>query len=1251
MADSADADKIVKREEVVGPAPDPIVSRSTSGILLICALLLTGVLAWALYDEAFGQRPWKPAQREFVERESRYLRRLKKNARLTEKEVRESEEYRALEEEAKAARAEVEPRRKEIEKEVRLLDSELDAITDPFQGARGELSVINYQIETADEDDKADYRTEADQLRKRKITVYMPVNGNPDKTEKKDYSYDELQKMYTDKKDLKGKLLTESAELSKKPAELDKKRNDYLKDNLPGLSQTAIDSLLRRNENFDYSLSAHQINVPTDNIVDRCESCHLGVREPLDLTPVNMRPIGAKQPDEWSRAFVSHPNKQLLEIHSPDRFGCSGCHGGNGRATTTIVKAHGKNPLWLHPLHERENMEAGCQQCHTADRVLDGAPNLTLGKDLFQERGCIGCHRSENFDRETDALANARQTISQLEEKITANERDSKQKTAAVADASDEEQAQKLLAEAESLRVTNSLIAARIDELKVQSRYLMQDQKKVGPNLKDVRLKLKKEWIPEWLRDPQGFRPGTKMPTFWRIDGEGNHNSKDNELEVGERKAIAAYLWQESFEGAVPKQSPEGNVAHGKELFEQRGCMACHSIGDGEAAVGGRFAANLTRVGDKANFDYIVRWIYNPRERWAPYCPKEKRDLTREDYEKKGMKFEFDTEKHSKCPNDGEELQVQNMTVMPNFRLPLTDARDIAAYLFSLRQNSSYEEASYMDDPNLKEQGRGLIKQYGCAGCHEIKGFEEEQRIGKELTAEGSTPIERLDFALMTKPAEKGEDPLNLHPDKKEKEWYNHKGFFEHKLAEPAIYDTGKEKEPQDRLRMPRPYLTEEWRNALTTFLLGSVGPEGANVPTRMFYNPSNRQKDIQDGWWVIKKYNCMGCHSIQVGQKSVLMDLPLYQSPDWVDQVPPRLHSEGARVDPDWLLRFLHDPSLSDEKGKPEAGRSDKTVSQTPTSAKNVVNTQPQANQPQANQAQTNQTPQAGANQTAPNQGNQQGAQTTQGGGQTSSGAQPQAEARLKEQPGQDRNGVRPYLKARMPTFNFSPNELRTLVRFFMAVSAQQDPYIQEPIEPLTNDERLLARQMFTSGTPCMKCHITGDATRDKTASAPNFLLASERLKPDWTYRWLLDPQAISPGTAMPKELFRKEKDGRWVINVAQGPESFNQYHKDHARLLVRYMFLLTPDEQRALNATAPTPTAGSAPAPTEQAPPAAPTAHARKLRKRALNRGSGQRKGRQVQPLRSHRPKRIARTRGKTQTARAPNVGVVAAHGAGGF
>jgi hypothetical protein len=179
--------------------------------------------------------------------------------------------------------------------------------------------------------------------------------------------------------------------------------------------------------------------------------------------------------------------------------------------------------------------------------------------------------------------------------------------------------------------------------------------------------------------------------------------------------------------------------------------------------------------------------------------------------------------------------------------------------------------------------------------------------------------------------------------------------------------------------------------------------------------------------------------------------------------------------------------------------------------------------------------------------------------------------------QPGLDRNGVRPYLKARMPTFNFSPNELQTLVRFFMALSGQQEPYIKEPLEPLSNEEKLVARQMFTSGTPCLKCHITGDPTHDAKAIAPNFLLAGERLKPDWTFRWLLDPAQISPGTAMPSGLFRKEGE-RWVINLPNPPESANNYHQDHARLLVRYMLQMTPDEQRQLLATSPVKPAAAA-------------------------------------------------------------------------
>ncbi len=165
----------------------------------------------------------------------------------------------------------------------------------------------------------------------------------------------------------------------------------------------------------------------------------------------------------------------------------------------------------------------------------------------------------------------------------------------------------------------------------------------------------------------------------------------------------------------------------------------------------------------------------------------------------------------------------------------------------------------------------------------------------------------------------------------------------------------------------------------------------------------------------------------------------------------------------------------------------------------------------------------------------------------------------------GADRNGVRSYLIARMPTFNFSPNELQALVRFFEGASAQSQPYIAAKLEPLTEQERSLARQIFTSKeAPCLKCHMTGEPGHDKTATAPNFLIANERLKPSWTARWLIEPGIISPGTAMPSNLFRQE-NGRWLVK-GQMSDDLKAYEGDHVNLLVRYMFQITPDEQRKL-------------------------------------------------------------------------------------
>ena len=56
----------------------------------------------------------------------------------------------------------------------------------------------------------------------------------------------------------------------------------------------------------------------------------------------------------------------------------------------------------------------------------------------------------------------------------------------------------------------------------------------IGPSLKNIKNKVRAEWITAWIKDPRGFRPTTLMPDF-RLSDE-------------ESQAIAAYLWQHADE-------------------------------------------------------------------------------------------------------------------------------------------------------------------------------------------------------------------------------------------------------------------------------------------------------------------------------------------------------------------------------------------------------------------------------------------------------------------------------------------------------------------------------------------------------------------------------------------------------------------------------------------------------------------------------------------------------------------------------
>ena len=160
--------------------------------MLVSALLLTATLAWSLWDEAFGQRPWKGMQKEFVSRYTRYLDSIKSKSRQSEDEIKETSEYQQLDEEAKAATEQVKPDVDQINQEVDRIQRKLDAVTDPFQNQRGRLTVINYNVEISNGAAKDRYRRNAETLKQQKVTVEVPADDGKS-IEKKSFDYPGLE--------------------------------------------------------------------------------------------------------------------------------------------------------------------------------------------------------------------------------------------------------------------------------------------------------------------------------------------------------------------------------------------------------------------------------------------------------------------------------------------------------------------------------------------------------------------------------------------------------------------------------------------------------------------------------------------------------------------------------------------------------------------------------------------------------------------------------------------------------------------------------------------------------------------------------------------------------------------------------------------------------------------------------------------------------------------------------------------------
>jgi len=256
------------------PENDPVVSKSFAPHYVISMVLLMATLFWALWDEDFGQRPWKTFQHEWKSRYSTFLKNARTQSGDSEKEVESSADYQALKQAYESAGQKAAPRIKEINERLRDLGGKILAVQNVFTDRRAYVNALTYSIETeTSKSSKLSKQKDLDDYKKRVTAVEYPDGS------KKPYNFTQLEEAYNDLKNERTTLSAELADLIKPVNEQKNLLDAYVSDHMVTLTPAQMTGLQDKTEAWVPKIL--QINVPDANIVDRCESCHVGIREPV----------------------------------------------------------------------------------------------------------------------------------------------------------------------------------------------------------------------------------------------------------------------------------------------------------------------------------------------------------------------------------------------------------------------------------------------------------------------------------------------------------------------------------------------------------------------------------------------------------------------------------------------------------------------------------------------------------------------------------------------------------------------------------------------------------------------------------------------------------------------------------------------------------------------------------------------------------------------------------------------------------
>jgi mono/diheme cytochrome c family protein len=453
-----------------------------------------------------------------------------------------------------------------------------------------------------------------------------------------------------------------------------------------------------------------QIWLPNLGVVDRCTSCHVGLKE-ASLADVNTQP------------FRRHP----VIPHRLDQFGCTVCHRGQG-AATTVAEAHNSTLAWEEPILPAKYIESSCGECHRGP--VSGTPQLNQGRHLLARYGCVHCHMVKLPDGRTMKPTDDPPSLSHIADKTTrewvyawlkdpqAYAGTATMPNFKLSDADARDVSAFLIANSTLLPGDTITLSAKASadpaagaslygESFCASCHAVQNAAgnlvggDVGPELTRVGNKVKPEWLQGWLRNPRNYDSETAMSHYRFSDAQVTTLSG-----FLLAKTDSDLLANVHLETATPEQ-----IAHGKRLVSDYGCASCHEIAGVKKPE--NFAPELSRIGSKP----VTQLVFLP-----------------------GMQHtlpDYIATKIKQPRAFGQGLKMPQYTFTP----AQIDSLATALLAFNNRSAtlspSLVVEAKPESDYQPAGKGGKLMSDLACLSCHRINGRGGD--MAPDLTWEGSS--------------------------------------------------------------------------------------------------------------------------------------------------------------------------------------------------------------------------------------------------------------------------------------------------------------------------------------------------------------------------------------------------------------------------------------------------------------------------------------------------------------------------------